>query len=203
MLTLKSQDRSLHRLLRQYIDQIHLSFDDSFSRNVAIFKYQRHCSSIVVTSSSSIASFTMIYGVFHTKFLTVPLDIFYKDFASISVTKSTAKYMYFEVKEPPFCQHKLTFPMVILIILAERAKPLGFILPQSSYHPFWGWFGPITWPLARPSSAPILVAVVGSLELPTVSLPVEFLDLDSNHLLDIHVAISLEQFSALIHIVRH
>ena len=30
----------------------------------------------------------------------------------------------------------------VLIILAERAKPLGFVLPQSSYHPFLGWFGP-------------------------------------------------------------
>ena len=70
----------------------------------------------------------------------------------------------------------------ILIILVERAKPLVFVLLQSSYYrPFCGWFGPATWPLAHPSSATMLVAGVGSLELPNVCLPVEVLDLYSDH----------------------
>ena len=50
----------------------------------------------------------------------------------------------------------------ILIILVERAKPLGFSPPQSSYYrPFLGWFGPTTWTLIHLSSATVLVAGVG------------------------------------------
>ena len=38
--------------------------------------------------------------------------------------------------------------LIILIILVERAKPLGISPSQSSsYHPVVGWFGPATWPL--------------------------------------------------------
>ena len=60
----------------------------------------------------------------------------------------------------------------------ERGKPLGFSPPQSSYyHPFWGWFGSLMWPLTHLSSAIMLVAGVGvgSLESPYVHSRFTFL----------------------------
>ena len=58
-----------------------------------------------LASGSSKKNFTMIYEIFHIKFLTMALHIihsFYTDIASLFLLKSTEKYVYFD-RKPQSC----------------------------------------------------------------------------------------------------